>query len=94
MHPAGNRRKEENMVKQTIGFNWGPSGTSCSTWTGVRVSDLLTLCGVKDMDQGAHHVCFRGPKGEQAPRRAAPRRAAPRRAGANLVACCSTPTSS
>ena len=24
--PAGNRRKEQNMVKQTIGFNWGASG--------------------------------------------------------------------
>lgn len=27
---AGNRRKEENMVKQTIGFNWGPAGV-CGT---------------------------------------------------------------
>ncbi|KAI7840579.1 hypothetical protein COHA_005732 [Chlorella ohadii] len=61
---AGNRRKEQNMVKQTIGFNWGPAGTSCSTWTGVRVSDLLRLCGVKGMEEGAQFVCFRGPKGE------------------------------
>nr|ABP97095.1 nitrate reductase [Chlorella vulgaris] len=61
---AGNRRKEENMVKQTIGFNWGPSGTGCSTWTGVRVSDLLQRCGMKTPKEGARHVCFRGPKGE------------------------------
>jgi nitrate reductase (NAD(P)H) len=25
---AGNRRKEQNMIRQTIGFNWGPSGVS------------------------------------------------------------------
>ncbi len=24
---AGNRRKEQNMVKKTKGFNWGASGT-------------------------------------------------------------------
>jgi hypothetical protein len=51
------------MVKQTIGFNWGPAGTSCSTWTGVRLSDVLARCGVKSMAEGARHVWFRGPKG-------------------------------
>lgn len=63
---AGNRRKEENMVRQTIGFNWGPSGTGCSTWTGVRLADVLAACGVKSPAEGAGHVCFRGPKGEAA----------------------------
>ena len=43
---AGNRRKEENMVKKTIGFSWGPAGTACSHWTGVRMSHLLSVCGV------------------------------------------------
>ena len=43
---AGNRRKEQNMHKQTIGFSWGSNGTSCSTWTGVRLGDVLKLCGV------------------------------------------------
>ena len=32
---AGNRRKEENMIKRTIGFDWGASATSCSYWTGA-----------------------------------------------------------
>ena len=59
---AGNRRKEQNMVKQTIGFGWGPSGTSCSTWTGVRLGDVLRACGVQGDD--AQYVCMRGPKGE------------------------------
>mmetsp|Transcript_30238 Transcript_30238/g.78184 ORF Transcript_30238/g.78184 Transcript_30238/m.78184 type:complete len:834 (-) Transcript_30238:53-2554(-) len=61
---AGNRRKEENMVKKTIGFNWGPAGTSTGYWTGVRLSDLLTLCGAKGPAQGGRHVAFRGPKKE------------------------------
>ena len=33
---AGNRRKETNMVKKTVGFNWGPGVTSCSYWTGLK----------------------------------------------------------
>ena len=54
------------MVKQTIGFNWGPSGTSCSTWTGVRLADVLLRCGIqRTAVEGGAYVCFRGPKGEQ-----------------------------
>ena len=45
---AGNRRKEQNMVKKTIGFSWGPSGTGCSYWTGVRMSHVLRACGVDE----------------------------------------------
>ncbi|KAK9807828.1 hypothetical protein WJX72_010494 [[Myrmecia] bisecta] len=61
---AGNRRKEQNMVKKTIGFNWGPSGTSCGHWTGVRLCDVLRHCGIRKPGQGAKYVCFRGPKAE------------------------------
>ncbi|CAD7697183.1 unnamed protein product [Ostreobium quekettii] len=61
---AGNRRKEENMIKKSIGFNWGPGSTSCTYWTGVRLCDILKHAGVKSPDQGAHFVCYRGPKGE------------------------------
>ena len=32
---AGNRRKEENLVAQTIGFNWGAAGVSTSVWKGT-----------------------------------------------------------
>jgi DMSO/TMAO reductase YedYZ molybdopterin-dependent catalytic subunit len=52
---AGNRRKEENMVKKTIGFSWGPGGTACSYWTGVRMSHLLRLAGV---DQEREVIIF------------------------------------
>ena len=61
---AGNRRKEENMVAKTIGFNWGPAGTSTGYWTGVRLCELLKACGVKTPAKGAKHIAFRGPKGE------------------------------
>lgn len=52
------------MVKQTIGFNWGPSGNGCSTWTGIRLGDVLNACRIKTFEEGAKYVWMRGPKGE------------------------------
>ncbi|KAJ9531496.1 hypothetical protein QJQ45_015040 [Haematococcus lacustris] len=49
---AGNRRKEENMIKKSIGFNWGPCAVSTSYWTGVRLRDLLLHVGVKSPAEG------------------------------------------
>jgi len=64
---AGNRRKEQNLTAQTIGFNWGAAGVSTSVWKGVLLRDVLIKCGIKSPKQGAHHVCFVGvekmPKG-------------------------------
>ncbi|KAL3638775.1 Nitrate reductase [NADH] 1 [Castilleja foliolosa] len=57
---AGNRRKEQNMVKQTIGFNWGPAGISTSTWRGVLLRAVLKRCGVMRSKRGALNVCFEG----------------------------------
>lgn len=57
---AGNRRKEQNMVKQTIGFNWGPAGISTSVWRGARLSDVLKRCGLVSRAKGALYVCFEG----------------------------------
>ncbi|KAK9162181.1 hypothetical protein Syun_003083 [Stephania yunnanensis] len=57
---AGNRRKEQNMVQQTIGFNWGAAGTSTSVWRGVRLVDVLKRCGIMSRRDGAHYVCFEG----------------------------------
>ena len=45
---AGNRRKEQNMIRQTIGFNWGPAGVSTNVWKGVLLRDLLLKAGVSD----------------------------------------------
>ncbi|KAF9438194.1 hypothetical protein BGZ76_009292 [Entomortierella beljakovae] len=56
---AGNRRKEQNMHKQSIGFSWGPGGVSTSVWKGVLVRDLLlNICG--GIQKGAKYVCFDG----------------------------------
>lgn len=52
------------MVAKTIGFNWGPAGTSTGVWTGIRLADVLRHCGMKSVEQGANYVCFRGPKNE------------------------------
>eukprot|EP00798_Chlamydomonas_sp_ICE-L_P021626 gene21626-28630_t len=61
---AGNRRKEMNMIKKSVGFNWGASATSTTYWTGVRLSDLMKKAGIKTPAQGANFVCFKGPGGE------------------------------
>ena len=57
---AGNRRKEQNMVKQSIGFNWGAAAISTSVWTGVPLRSLLKRCGIFSRTKGALHVCFEG----------------------------------
>ncbi|EAZ24763.1 hypothetical protein OsJ_08536 [Oryza sativa Japonica Group] len=57
---AGNRRKEQNMVRQTVGFNWGPGAISTSVWRGVRLRDVLRWCGVMGASAGAANVCFEG----------------------------------
>ncbi|KUF98977.1 Signal peptidase complex catalytic subunit SEC11C [Phytophthora nicotianae] len=55
---AGNRRKEQNMIKKTIGFSWGAAGCSTAEWTGVPLHVLLTACGV-DREK-AQWVWFEG----------------------------------
>jgi nitrate reductase (NAD(P)H) len=57
---AGNRRKEENMIRQGLGFSWGSSAVSTAMWTGVWLKDLLQHVGVHSFEQGARHVCFLG----------------------------------
>nr|CAB3447993.1 unnamed protein product [Digitaria exilis] len=57
---AGNRRKEQNMVRQTVGFNWGPGAISTSMWRGARLRDVLRRCGVMGAAAGAANVCFEG----------------------------------
>jgi nitrate reductase (NAD(P)H) len=57
---AGNRRKEQNMIRQTIGFNWGPSGVSTNVWKGTTLRDLLLAAGVSDKNTRGMHVEFIG----------------------------------
>src|SRR5271170_4784503 len=44
---AGNRRKEQNVVRKGSGFNWGPSGVSTSLFTGPLLRDVLALAKPK-----------------------------------------------
>ncbi|XP_074265086.1 nitrate reductase [NADH]-like [Silene latifolia] len=58
---AGNRRKEQNVVKETIiGVNWGPAAISTSIWRGVPLQDVLMRCGIMNPEKGALNVCFEG----------------------------------
>ncbi|KAK3158319.1 hypothetical protein QOZ80_2AG0135570 [Eleusine coracana subsp. coracana] len=56
---SSGRRKEQNMTRQTTGFNWGPGAVSTSVWRGARLRDvLLRRCG--GVAAGATHICFEG----------------------------------
>jgi len=55
---SSNRRKEQNMARQTLGFNWGPGAVSTSVWRGARLRDVLRRCG--GVADGALYVCFEG----------------------------------
>ncbi|KAK4231284.1 hypothetical protein QBC38DRAFT_466329 [Podospora fimiseda] len=54
---AGNRRKEQNVVRKTKGFSWGAAGLSTALWTGVALGDLLSRAGP---NRGARYVYFEG----------------------------------
>ncbi|KAI1113650.1 nitrate reductase [Nemania sp. NC0429] len=54
---AGNRRKEQNMVRKTKGFSWGAAGVSTALWTGVAISDVIRAARPQ---RGARYVCFEG----------------------------------
>ena len=57
---AGNRRKEENLVKQTIGFNWGAAGVSTSVCFAKPLPCPTSLCRPTAPPSGA-----RGGRGER-----------------------------
>ncbi|KAL2038025.1 hypothetical protein N7G274_009245 [Stereocaulon virgatum] len=61
---AGNRRKEQNQVKKSKGFSWGPAGVSTALFTGVAMSELIKKARPR---KKAKYVCMEGadelPKG-------------------------------
>ena len=61
---SGNRRKEQNMTKKVLGFNWGPSAVANCVWTGVRLVDVLATLGVQKVSRQHRHLHFDGPEGE------------------------------
>jgi len=54
---AGNRRKEQNVVQQSLGFSWGAGGVSTALFTGVYLADILEY--VRPTKK-AKHVIFEG----------------------------------
>lgn len=54
---AGNRRKEQNMVRKSKGFSWGAAGLSTALWTGVAIGDVVRAARPR---RGARYVCFEG----------------------------------
>lgn len=64
---AGNRRKEQNVFRQSLGFSWGPAGLSTGLFTGVYLADILErVCPQNFGTRGeegfrkAEHVIFEG----------------------------------
>ncbi|KAF3905116.1 hypothetical protein ABW21_db0202730 [Orbilia brochopaga] len=54
---AGNRRKEQNVVRKTKGFSWGAAGVSTAIWTGCMLSDVIARA--KPLKK-AKYVCMEG----------------------------------
>ena len=54
---AGNRRKEQNVVRKTKGFSWGAAGVSTALFTGVVMADVMRKARPK---RGARYVCMEG----------------------------------
>lgn len=54
---AGNRRKEQNQVRKSKGFSWGPAGVSTAIFTGVIMADVINSARPK---RNAKYVCMEG----------------------------------
>ena len=54
---AGNRRKEQNIVRKSKGFSWGAAGVSTALFTGVIMSEILRKARPK---RTAKYVCMEG----------------------------------
>jgi nitrate reductase (NAD(P)H) len=54
---AGNRRKEQNQVRKTNGFSWGPAGLSTALFTGVAMADVVRRARPQ---KKAKYVCMEG----------------------------------
>lgn len=54
---AGNRRKEQNTVRKSKGFSWGPAGLSTALFTGPMMADIIR--SAKPLRR-AKYVCMEG----------------------------------
>lgn len=54
---TGNRRSENNAIRRTIGFSWGPGAVATTLYQGVPLHQLLTEAGITlnaENYQGCH----------------------------------------
>ena len=54
---AGNRRKEQNIVRKSKGFSWGSAALSTALFTGPMMADILRKA--KPL-RNAKYVCMEG----------------------------------
>ncbi|KAL2824915.1 hypothetical protein BDW59DRAFT_80905 [Aspergillus cavernicola] len=54
---AGNRRKEQNTVRKSKGFSWGPAGLSTALFTGPMMAEIIK--SAKPLRR-AKYVCMEG----------------------------------
>lgn len=54
---AGNRRKEQNVIRKTKGFAWGPAAVSTAIIIGVAMRHILKKARPR---QGARYICMEG----------------------------------
>jgi nitrate reductase (NAD(P)H) len=54
---AGNRRKEQNVVRKSKGFSWGAAGVSTALFTGVVLKDIIERAQPL---RKAKYVCMEG----------------------------------
>ncbi|KAI9783806.1 MAG: hypothetical protein M1839_003142 [Geoglossum umbratile] len=54
---AGNRRKEQNLVRKSKGFSWGSAGLSTALFTGVVMSEVIRKARPS---RRAKYVCMEG----------------------------------
>ena len=54
---AGNRRKEQNLVRKSNGFSWGAAGLATALFTGVAMSEVIRRARPR---RGAKFVCMEG----------------------------------
>lgn len=54
---AGNRRKEQNVVRKTKGFSWGAAGVSTALFTGVPMAEVVRRARPK---RQGRFVCMEG----------------------------------
>lgn len=57
---SGNKRKLMHEIEPVQGLMWDVNAISTAEWTGVKLKDLLTHCGIDFNDSRIKHIQFEG----------------------------------